>query len=202
MDSVKQNGSSLQKDCRDFNEKDQEEITGRIKVLVHQDALDIPEEVPKKDVSHIERPHLFSDIKLVTKICPSETIEPDDIITPLSEESSPTATGQHWEDKPSVEINDADSDSCFGKLFPCCGNLVDPNSITCGRFLGLVISFLFYVCNIASDIVVCYYLFLHGNMLWFALAAAFTIIPTVILNSISYHLSINKMLVKRSIWNQ
>ncbi|GIY98486.1 hypothetical protein CEXT_223601 [Caerostris extrusa] len=198
MESHKQNGSPLQKD---LNDSDQEEITGRTKVLVHQDALDIPEHSHQKSLTSVERPHLFSEPK-TAKRRPSLIVEPDDVITPLSEESSPTATGKQWDDKPSVENYDTDENGCFGRIFPCCGDLIDPGSITFGRVLGLVINFLFYLGNLVSDFVVCYHLFFHGNMLWFALVAAFTIIPTVILNSISYHLSISKMLVKRSIWNQ
>ncbi|GIY32165.1 XK-related protein [Caerostris darwini] len=198
MESHKQNGSPLQKD---LNDSDQEEITGRTKVLVHQDALDIPEHPHQKSLSSVERPHLFAEPK-TAKRRPSLIVEPDDVITPLSEESSPTATGKQWDDKPSVENYDTDENGCFGRIFPCCGDLIDPGSITFGRVLGLVINFLFYLANLVSDFVVCYHLFFHGNMLWFALVAAFMVIPTVILNSISYHLSISKMLVKRSIWNQ
>ncbi|XP_054709849.1 XK-related protein 6-like [Uloborus diversus] len=200
MDIQKMNGSSLHAVINDFDESDQE-VAGKTRVLVHQNAMDLPE-LPKKDSTLNERP-FFIDPKPVQKICPSEIIEPDDIITPLSEESSPTGTGEAWEiEKPSLEPEDDDSNSFFEALFPCCGSLIDPSKMTYGRFLGLVICFLFYVGNIASDIAVCCHLFYHDNMLWFALVAAFTLIPTVILNSVSYHLSINKMIVKRTIWNE
>ncbi|KAF8783518.1 XK-related protein 4 like protein [Argiope bruennichi] len=198
MENHKQNGSPLQKNLAG---SDQEEITGRIKVLVHQDALDIPEHSLRKDIVPGERPHFLPDAKSL-KRRPSLIVEPDDIITPLSEESSPTVTGKQWDDKPSVENYDTDDGSCYGRVCPCCGDLIDPGSMTLGRLLGLLTNLAFYVGNLASDFAVCYLLFSHGNMLWFALVAAFTIIPTVILNSISYHLSISKMLVKRSIWNQ
>lgn len=198
MEKHKHNGSPIQ---RDLTDSDQEVFTGRTKVLIHQDALDIPENLFHKDHASGERPHLFPDPKSL-KRRPSLIVEPDDVITPLSEESSPTNTGKQWDDKPSVENYDTDESSCFSRTFPCCGDLIDPGSMTFGRFMGLIINFAFYLGNLASDFAVCYHLFLHGNILWFALVAAFTIIPTVILNSISYHLSISKMLIKRSIWNQ
>lgn len=198
MENHKQNGSSLRKDLTD---SDQEEITGKTKVLVHQDALDIPECVLRKEFVCGDRPHILSDGKSAKRRT-SQLVEPDDIITPLSEESSPTVTGKKWEEKPSVELYDSDEESCVGRIFPCCGDLIDPSSVTVGRTLGLLLNFLFYVGNLATDAAVCYFLFFHGNMLWFVLVAAFTVIPTVTLNIISYHLSISKMMVKRSIWNQ
>lgn len=198
MENHKKNGSTLHKDLTD---SDQEEITGKTKVLVHQDALDIDECILKKELACGDRPHILSDAKS-SKRRTSQLVEPDDIITPLSEESSPTIAGKKWEDKPSLELYDSDEESCVSQIFPCCGDLIDPRSVTIGRTLGLLLNFLFYLTNLATDAAVCYYLFLHGNMLWFVLVAVFTIIPTVTLNIISYHLSISKMVVKRSIWNQ
>ncbi|XP_015915021.1 XK-related protein 6 [Parasteatoda tepidariorum] len=187
MTSQNHNGSSLQSNLKDLDDSDQE-VNGKIKVIIHQD---LPEVKQKK--KNAERPHFITD--------GNKTIaEPDDIITPLSEESSPA---RHWnEDKFSVELSENKTSSYPLKLFLCCGDLIDPGSFTVGRLFGIVSCFLFYVGNLVSDAMVCYFLFLHGDMLWFSLVTAFTIIPTVILNCISYHLSINKMIVKRSIWDQ
>lgn len=198
MDAGKKNGSlSEVKDCTD---SDQEEITGKVKVLVHQDAFDIPEGMPKRNNGSGEKNHLLSDHR--PHDFHAKIVEHDDVITPLSEESSSTVTGHACEDKLSVEPEDSDSNSCIQNLFPCWGALLDPSTVTVGRFLGLICCFMFYVGNIATDIAVCYHLFLHGNWLWFSLVTAFTAIPTVILNCISYHLSVSKKIVKKNIWNQ
>lgn len=200
MDVDKRNGSSVQPEVKEYIDSDQEEVTGKIRVLVHQDAFDIPEDMPKRNNSSAERHHLFGDTKPID--FHPKIIEPDDIITPLSEESDSSVTGQICEEKPSVEQEDTISNSWLQTLFPCWGTIIDPSSMTIGRFLGVIACFLFYVGNILTNIAVCYHLFFHGNWLWFSLVAAFTIIPTVILNCISYHLSVNKRKIKRNIWNQ
>lgn len=199
MDASKRNGSLILAERKCTVDSDPEEISGKVRVLVHQNAFDIPEDIPKRSNGSGEK-YILSDHKphdFHTKI-----VEHDDVITPLSEESNSSVTGHACEDKLSVEQEDTESNSCIQNLFPCWGTLIDPSTITVTRFLGLITCLLFYVGNIVSDIIVCYHLFLHGNWLWFSLVAAFTIIPTVILNSISYHLSVSKRIVKRTIWNQ
>lgn len=200
MDVDKRNGSLNLEELKNCTDNDHDETCGKIKVLVHQDAFDIPEDVPKRNNGFSEKHSLIGDHR--AHDFHAKIVEHDDVITPLSEESSSSVTGHIGDDKLSVEPEDTESNSCIQNFFPCWGTLIDPSTITVARFFGLIICFIFYVGNIASDIAVCYHLFIHGNWLWFSLVAAFTAIPTVILNTISYHLSVSKKIVKKSIWNQ
>lgn len=198
-DAVKHNGLSPINVAMSPMEKGEGGHISEVEAIIHQDGLE-KREIPRTKVLIVpnssERLPSSEDSKPKCKpVLSSNTKDPDDAIIPLSEESSPVNGNQGGVETPGMEPNEVNNAAC-------CYRYTMSEHATFSRILGLIICFLFYVANLATDIAVCYVLYHEGCLWWFGLAVAFTFLPTLTLNIISYHMSVYKMIVKWSMWKK